>query len=103
MDFWHARGIIHINYQLTGNLQKKNEHFWTEVLIPQKNGRVQTCVVVFAKFSELGLKVLHQPPYFPDLASIDYYLFTNLKKWLSGWRFGYDDIITQTNAYLEGQ
>ena len=42
------------------------------------------------------------PPYSPDLALSDYYLFQNLKKWLSGKRVTQnDEVIYETSAHFE--
>ena len=55
-----------------------------------------------AKFHELRYELLPLPPYSPDLAPSDYFLFSNLKKWLGGKRFySNDEIILQTNTYFE--
>ena len=70
-------------------------------LFYQDNARVHTCVVSMAKFHELGYELVPHPPYSPDLAPSDYFLFPNLKKWLGGKRFcSNDEIIDQTNAYF---
>ena len=46
--------------------------------------------------------MLPHPPYSPDLAPSDYFLFPKLKKWLSGKRcYANDEIISQTNTYFE--
>lgn len=37
-----------------------------------------------AKFNELNYELLEHPAYSPDLTPCDYYLFLNLKKFLSG-------------------
>ena len=114
--FWDARGVIHIDYLQKGrtinaeyytnlldrfneDLKKKRPHFAKKkVLFHQDNVRVHTCVVFMAKFHE----VLPHPPYSPDLALSDYFLFPNLKKWLGGRRFySNDEIISQTNTYFE--
>ena len=55
-----------------------------------------------AKFHELRYELLPHPQYSPDLAPSDYLLFPNLKKWLGGKRFYFnDEIISQTNTYFE--
>ena len=55
-----------------------------------------------AKFHELRYELLPHPPYSPDLAPNDYFLFPNLKKWIGGKRFySNDEIISQTNTYFE--
>ena len=118
--FWDARGVIHIDYLQKGrtingeyytnlldrfneDLKKKRPHLAKKkVLFHQDNARVHTCVVSMAKFHELRYELLPHPPYSPDLAPSDYFLFPNLKKWLGGKRFySNDEIISQTNTYFE--
>lgn len=61
-----------------------------------------TCAVAMAKIHEFGYELLPHPPYSPDLAPSDYFLFPNLKKWLGGKRFdSNDEVISQTRAYFE--
>ena len=60
------------------------------------------CVIYMAKFHKLRYELLPHPPYSPDIAPSDYFLFPNLKKWLGGKRFySNDEIISQTNTYFE--
>ena len=118
--FWDARGIIHIDYLQKGrtingeyytnlldrfneDLKKKRPYLAKKkVIFHQDNARVHTCVVSMATFRELRYELLSQPPYSPDLAPSDYFLFPNLKKWLGGKRFySNDEIVTQTNTYFE--
>ena len=69
-----------------------------KVIFHQDNVRVHTCAVSMAKPYEL----VPHPPYSPDLAPCDYFLFPNLKKWLGGKRFSSnDEIIDQKNAYFK--
>ena len=66
------------------DLKKKRLHLAKEkALFHQDIARVHTCVLSMAKFHEL----LPHPPYSPDLDPSDYFLFSNLKKWLGGNRF----------------
>jgi histone-lysine N-methyltransferase SETMAR len=118
--FWDARGIIHIDYLQKGrtingeyyanlldrfddDLKKNRPHLAKKkVLFHQDNARVHTCAVAMAKIHKLGYELLSHPPYSPDLAPSDYFLFPNLKKWLGGKRFdSNDDVISQTKAYFE--
>lgn len=118
--FWDVRGIIHIDYLQKGktingqyyadllerfddDLRKKRPHLKKKkVLFHQDNARVHTCAVAMAKFKELRYELLPHPPYSPDLAPCDYFLFPNLKKWLGGKRFGSnDEVINETNAYFD--
>ena len=118
--FWDARGVIHKDYLQKGrtvngeyytnllarfkeDLKKKRSHLAKKkFLFHQDNARVHTCFVSMAQFHELRYELLPHPPYFPDLAPSDYFLFPNLKKWLVGKRFySNDEIISQTNIYFE--
>jgi len=53
-----------------------------------------------AKVVELRYELLLHPPYSPDLARCDFFLFPNMKKWLGGKRFASNEIIAETNAYF---
>ena len=118
--FWDSRGIIFIDYlekgetitgayyaslldRLNNEIKKKRPHLTKKkVLLHQENARVHTCAVAMAKIESLRFELLEHPPYSPDLAPCDYFLFPNLKKWLGGKRFeSNEDVITQTNAYFE--
>ena len=45
--------------------------------------------------------MLPHPPYSPDLAPSDYYLFADLKKMLQGKRFYFnEEVITEMNVYI---
>ncbi|GFY33005.1 histone-lysine N-methyltransferase SETMAR [Trichonephila clavipes] len=62
-------------------------------------------VISMAKINELKFE-LHLPhaPYSPDFAPYDYFLFQNLKKWLSGQRFSNDEeMLSAVNDYFEEQ
>ena len=46
----------------------------------------------------------HPPPYSPDLAPSDYWLFADLKKMLQGKKFGSnEEVIAETGAYCEAK
>lgn len=119
--FWDARGVIYIDYLQKGKtingeyyasllqrfhqvLTEKRPHLARKkILFHQDNARVHTCAVAMAKIHELHYELVPHPPYSPDLAPCDYFLFPNLKKWLGGKRFrSNEEIIEETNAYFEG-
>lgn len=119
--FWDSRGIIHIDYLEKGQtingeyycklldrfnnvLKEKRPHLAKKkVLFHQDNARVHTCVSAMAKIHELRYELLPHPPYSPDLAPCDYFLFPNLKKWLGGRRFASNnEVIDATNDYFAG-
>ena len=56
------------------------------------------------KLNDLRFELLSHPPYSPDLALSDIYLFVDLKKMLQGKRFSSDDeVIFATEAYFEAK
>jgi len=56
-----------------------------------------------AKLDQLRFELVAHPPYSPDLAPSDYYLFPNLKRWLQRKRFtSNEEVIAETEAYFEG-
>ena len=55
------------------------------------------------KLNELSFELLPHPPYFPNLAPSDYWLFADLNKILQG-KFGcYEELIAETEAYFESK
>ncbi|KAG5347343.1 SETMR methyltransferase, partial [Acromyrmex charruanus] len=56
---------------------------------------------ISAKLVELRYELLLHPPYSPDLALYDFFLFPNLKKWLGGKKFtSNEEVIAETEAYF---
>lgn len=118
--FWDSRGIIHTDYlekgrTITGQyysellgrfdaeLRKKRPHLLKKkVLFHQDNAPAHSSAVATAKLAELRYELLPHPPYSPDLAPSDFFLFPNMKKWLGGKRFtSNEEVITETEAYFE--
>ena len=62
-----------------------------EVLLLHDNAPVHKCNIVQAAIREPGFIELNDPVYSPDIARSDYYLFSNLKKFLRGKDFSRDD------------
>ena len=57
--------------------------------------------VITAKLVELGYELLPHPPYSPDLAPCDFFLFPNLKKSLTGQKFESNEkVIAATDTYF---
>ncbi len=55
-----------------------------------------------AKLHKLPFDFLLHPPYSPDLAPSDFYLFVDLKKMLAGNRFdSNEEVITKISAYFK--
>ena len=55
------------------------------------NAPVHMAAVAKAAVKECGFKEIEHPPYSPDLAPSDYYLFSKLKKDLQGRKFDDDE------------
>ena len=73
-----------------------------KVLIWKRSSYIKTMHVSMAKIMKLKFELLQHPPYSPDLAPSDFFLFQNLKKWLSWQQFrSNEEIIAQTDGYFE--
>lgn len=106
--FWNASRVILIDYlekvkitekdRFNIDLKQKQPYLANKkVLFHQDNSRVKTCLVLIAKIHKLGYELQPNSAYY-----LDYFLFTNLKKWLSSERFGLNEkVITTTNTYFE--
>ena len=121
MVFWDSKGIILIDYKLAGTsitgeyyanvikqglLLKKNEgesYVAAGVLLLHDNAPVHKSRVAQAAIHECKFEKLNHPPYSPDLAPSDYYLFRNLKSHLRGTRFRDDELKAATEAWFEDQ
>jgi [histone H3]-lysine36 N-dimethyltransferase SETMAR len=77
-------------------LKKKN------VLFHQNNALCHKSIKTMAKLHELGYRLLPHPPYFPDLAPSDFFLFPDLERMLAGKKFSTNaEVIVKTEAYFE--
>lgn len=119
--FWDSSGILFIDYLEKG--KTINSDYYCELLdrlkdeytkkrsylskkkpiFLQDNAPAHKSVKTMAKLHELRFELLPHPPYSPDLAPSDYYLFPNLKRWLRGQRFSTNEEVEwETDAYFEG-
>ena len=57
------------------------------IVFHHDNARPHTSLVTWQKLLELGWNVLSHPPYSPDLAPSDYFLFRSLQNFLNGKNF----------------
>ena len=56
------------------------------------------------KLNELSFELLPHPPYSPDLAPWNYWLFAELKKMLQGNKFdSNEEVIVESEAYFESK
>lgn len=117
--FWDAEGILLIEYMpkgttITGNVykdtiknlkaaihEKRPHNYAQKTLLLHDNCRVHKARIVQEVINECGFKELQHPPYSPDLAPCDYYLFSKLKKHLRGRRFlSNDDLENAVESYF---
>uniref|UniRef100_A0A673BIC6 Histone-lysine N-methyltransferase SETMAR n=1 Tax=Sphaeramia orbicularis TaxID=375764 RepID=A0A673BIC6_9TELE len=61
------------------------------VLFHQDNAPAHKLTVAMAAVKDCGFELVDHPPYSPDLAPSDYFLFPNMKKHLAGKRYQTDD------------
>ena len=120
--FWNSHGIILIDYlekgktitetyyatllnRLKTRRQKKRIGITLKkVLFHQDNAPAQTSPIAMAKIKELGFELIPHPPYSPDLAPSDFFLFHNLQTWLDGKRFLFnEEVINAINTYFATQ
>ena len=118
--FWDSHGIILIDYlqkgkSITGEyyasfldqfhaiLKEKRPHLAKKVLFYHDNAPSHTSAIATAKLFDIRYEILPHPPYSPDLAPSDYFLFPNMNTWLGGKRFSLnEEIIAAANEYFEG-
>lgn len=120
--FWDAHGIIFIDYlekgktinsdyyiamleRLKTEIAEKRPHLKKKkVLFHQDNAPCHKSMKTMAKLYELGFELLPHPPYSPDLAPSDYFLFADLKRMLAGKKFKTNnEVIAETEAYFEAK
>jgi histone-lysine N-methyltransferase SETMAR len=75
-------------------LQKKKN-----ITFHQDNAPAHKSVLAMGKLRDLHYELLEHPPYSPDLAPSDFYLFPKLKLFLAGLRFSLNQ---ETIAAVEG-
>ena len=115
--FWDCRGILLIDFKdrnttvnaaycaplmhkLHDTIKEKRRGMLSRgVHLLHDNAAVHTVAVAKAAVKECGFEEIEHPPYSPDLAPSDYYLFSKLKKDLRGKKF--DDEEEVTTAVME--
>ena len=119
--FWDNEGILLMDYLSHGDtisgqyyaslidrlrsavLEKRRGKFSRGVLLLHDNAPVHKSNIAQAAIRRVGFTELNHPAYSPDIAPSDYYLFSNLKKFLCGKNFHSDDhAIMTVEDYLSG-
>ena len=111
--FRDAKGILLIDYlekgkTVTGSyysalldrlkdvIKRSRPHLTKKkVLFHHDNAPSHTSLVSQTKLDEIGFEFIFQHPYSPDLASNDFFLFSNFKRFLSGKRFHSNEEVKQ--------
>lgn len=120
--FWDTHGILFIDYlekgktinsdyycalldRLKDEIALKRPHMKKKkILFHQDNAPCHKSLKTMVKFNELGFELLPHPPYSPDLAPSDYWLFSDLKKMLQGKKYqSNEEVIAETEAYFEAK
>lgn len=118
--WWNARGIVHFEVLRPG--QTINADFYCEqldrlnqalikkypalvnrkgVILQHDNARPHSAKKTLDKIKELGWEVLPHPPYSPDIAPSDYYLFRSLQHFLSDKKFrNEEDVKNGVSTYF---
>jgi histone-lysine N-methyltransferase SETMAR len=103
--FWDAEGILFVDYlekgktitgeyysnlltRLDKKIRKKRPSLQKKkIIFHQDNAPAYKSVLAMGKLRDLHYELLEHPPYTPDLAPSDFYLFPKLKLFLAGQRF----------------
>ena len=120
--FWDAKGIVFIDYfqkskiingeyyakllrELRQTIKSKRLGKLTKgVLLQQVNVPAHKSLVAMSAVYDCGFELIDHPPYSPDLAPSDDFLFPNLKKHLAGKRYEIDDdVISAVEDFFESQ
>jgi histone-lysine N-methyltransferase SETMAR len=120
--FWDCDGVILTDFLPRGStingdyyagllyklkdaiLEKRPTKQHRGVLLQQDNAAVHKCNKARAAAAECGFEIIEHPPYSPDLAPSDFYLFPNLKNNLRGNRYAEDNaLMSAVEEWLQGQ
>ena len=120
--FWDYQGVILIEYLQKGHTvtgqhysrqlkrlreaikEKRPGKLTRGILFHQDKAPAHTFVVAMATIHNCGFELVPHPPYSPDLAPSNFYLFPQMKTALAGGHFaGDDDVIAAVEEFLESQ
>ena len=120
--FWDREGVLLVDFLERGSTIISEPYCETMKTLRRKiqnkrRGKLSSKVLFFddnallhmAKrtrrlLDHFGWKVLHHPPYSPDLSPRDYHLFPNMKTWLTTQRFDNDaEMQAGVNEWLKSQ
>ena len=83
---------------------KRRDKLSKGVVLQQDKARVHTCKVAMDAVKRNGYELIPHPAYSPDLASSDFFLFSNLKKDIRGLHFRSDEeVATAVEEWVNGE
>ena len=84
--------------------EKRRGKLRAGVILLQDNAPVHNSQIAVTTAAECGFELLPHPPYWPDVAPSDFFLFPNLKSYLRGHLYETDDdVMTAVEAYMRGK
>ena len=84
--------------------QKRPQRKKKKVLFHKDKAPCHKSIATMTKLHELYFELLPHPPYSPDLAPSDYWLFADVKRMLQGKIFGSnEEVISETEVYFEAK
>lgn len=107
--FWDEKGVILVDFMERGSTitadvycetltkmkraiqNRRRGKLSSGVILLHDNARPHTAALTKKKIQDFRWELFDHPPYSPDLAPSDYFLFLHLKKWLGGQRFENDE------------
>ena len=120
--FWDCKGVIYAEYTVDGSTvtgtrfansvqilreevkKKRRGKLRSGLVLHMDNAPAHTSRIAQATIRDCGFELLPHPPYSPDLAPSDFWLFPNLKKALKGKRFeDTNEVIEAANQWFEDQ
>lgn len=120
--FWDSEGLLLADYMphkttITADVYAEQIRKLRAAIVEKRRGKISKGVLLLhdnapvhtarkskAAIRECGFEEIPHPPYSPDLAPSDYYLFRHLKKHLRGRRFSSDDEVKScVQQWFEGQ
>lgn len=91
--------------RLRNSVRQKRPDLWAtgEWFLHQNNALAHSAIVVRQFLTKNGMITVSHPPYSPDMAPCDFFLFPRMKKNMKGKRFeDIDEVIRKTRAELKG-
>lgn len=122
--WWDAKGIIMLDFWKKSNKVSFNGSYYRDMvarlrkdLPKQRRGMMKAGPLVLIDnapvhaanetrlcFENCGFELVEMPPYSPDIAPSDFYLFRNLKTWLRGCKFATEEeLVGEVTSWLESK